>query len=96
MGRDCANIAIDRDVVIDAKVARFCPVIRTPLEFELPLVLMLPKSVTLLLSPPSIIIMPDELAPVVETLPVTLIVLLLELRSDTNAVHTCSTASRYG
>ena len=57
-----------------------CPVIRTPLEFEPPLVLILPKSVTLLLSPPSIIKIPDELPLVVETLPVTLIVLLLELR----------------
>ena len=56
-----------------------CPVIRTPLEFEPPLVLILPKSVTLLLSPPSIIKIPDELPPVVETLPVTLTVLMLEL-----------------
>ena len=55
-----------------------CPVIRTPLEFEPPLVLILPKSVTLLLSPPSIIKIPDELPPVVETLPVTLTVLLLD------------------
>ena len=77
MGRDCANIAIDRDGVIDAKVARILSSNTNSISTFTATCIDITEKGDIIIVTSLNYKIPDELLPVVETLPVTLIVLLL-------------------